>query len=505
MYRCLGHSSSNDHNKTRVGQLLYKTQQTSTSGGHHFTTPAFSPLGLARIERPSSIWTSPIAVASSGTWDRWRAEFHQQFRRRSRQQTERSAVNCKMHNGTNLPLNASHREGQGGSPRAAAHSSFSNGCTCLQDERLLPICDHLVLPQRHELKTDLTKDSNNAKFQAQDRPQGTIKPMRNTGEVVASSQLVWDHERRRVERRKDEIDNLLVFAALFSAVLTSFAVNSYQMLQPQSSNQSSQVLPHVSQILGALVLNSGSINSTSPELLRLLQADITSATQTVALSAIVINGLWFSSLVCSLAAASVGITIRQWLNHHDDIPIGFDAQDNVRVWHLRRDGYDGWHVTGLLIFYPYCSTSLCNPPLHAVADAIMAQIALLGVFLIFTTIAPVFRQNCPYRSPQSLWMLQLAQSMWFVLYRSIGRPAGLRLWVQAIHQWPSRWHVGYTASWRIYEQQVMVSCGQSCKTPRMLRRGSGLSSLSWSTEQTELMEAQVWSGLSATTAMRAPS
>ncbi|EKM58672.1 uncharacterized protein PHACADRAFT_58238, partial [Phanerochaete carnosa HHB-10118-sp] len=42
----------------------------------------------------------------------------------------------------------------------------------------------------------------------------------------------------------EDIDTLLVFAGLFSAILTAFVVQTYQMLQPDTQDTTNQLLAY---------------------------------------------------------------------------------------------------------------------------------------------------------------------------------------------------------------------------------------------------------------------
>ncbi|EKM57427.1 uncharacterized protein PHACADRAFT_56711, partial [Phanerochaete carnosa HHB-10118-sp] len=46
----------------------------------------------------------------------------------------------------------------------------------------------------------------------------------------------------KMEGYSEDIDTLLVFAGLFSAILSAFVVQTYQMLQPSSADLTNQLL-----------------------------------------------------------------------------------------------------------------------------------------------------------------------------------------------------------------------------------------------------------------------
>jgi hypothetical protein len=89
-------------------------------------------------------------------------------------------------------------------------------------------------------------------------------------------------------------------AGLFSAVLTAFVVESYQLLQPDNESASAQALYAISLQLRALSLGNGSTalpfipnNEPTPT------------------SAIVLNTLWFIALAASVVSAFFGILVKQ--------------------------------------------------------------------------------------------------------------------------------------------------------------------------------------------------
>ncbi|EJD49946.1 hypothetical protein AURDEDRAFT_58820, partial [Auricularia subglabra TFB-10046 SS5] len=94
----------------------------------------------------------------------------------------------------------------------------------------------------------------------------------------------------------DEVDTLLVFAGLFSAILTAFIVDVYKDLKVDSGDTSAHLLQ---QILGELQgrdASQGSVRATpSPTI-------------------IVVLALWFVGLMLSLLAALFCIFMKQWFH-----------------------------------------------------------------------------------------------------------------------------------------------------------------------------------------------
>jgi hypothetical protein len=91
-----------------------------------------------------------------------------------------------------------------------------------------------------------------------------------------------------------------VQAGLFSAVLTAFVVESYQLLQPDNGSTSVLALTAISLQLQALTLGNGSTA------LPFIQED-----PATPISAYVLNALWFIALTASVVSAFFGILLKQ--------------------------------------------------------------------------------------------------------------------------------------------------------------------------------------------------
>jgi hypothetical protein len=91
-----------------------------------------------------------------------------------------------------------------------------------------------------------------------------------------------------------------VQAGLFSAVLTAFVVESYQLLQPDDGSTLAQALLAISLQLQALTLGDGSV-----------ALPFTQGPQSTPISAVVLNGPWFIALASSVLSAVFGILLKQ--------------------------------------------------------------------------------------------------------------------------------------------------------------------------------------------------
>ncbi|OBZ67020.1 hypothetical protein A0H81_13039 [Grifola frondosa] len=231
------------------------------------------------------------------------------------------------------------------------------------------------------------------------------------------AEVLHDNDKSRLQGWKEEIDMLLVFAGLFSAVLTAFNVQSYQLLQPDPTDITIALLMQISVQLNSFTVNPSFINSTYPGHPALQSTFVAPP------YAVRINILWFASLICSLASASISILVKQWLNQYSYGLIGAShSRETARLRQYRYDSLVKWQVLGILRLLPLLlqvSLALFLLGLvdllwnihHAVAIVATVLIAVLLLFSTFTIILPSFSRDCFYKSPQALGFFLLVQQV----------------------------------------------------------------------------------------------
>ena len=139
------------------------------------------------------------------------------------------------------------------------------------------------------------------------------------------------------------------------------------------------------------------------------------------LSAIVINSLWFVSLVAALSSAFIGILVKQWLREYMR-PISITPIDALSLRQIHYQALKDWGVVEIISFLPLLlqfSLTLFLVgllyllwTLHGVVAGILtAVIAVVFVFYIATIILPALRSLCPYKSPQSWLFLRIISSV----------------------------------------------------------------------------------------------
>ncbi|GJE93820.1 hypothetical protein PsYK624_099830 [Phanerochaete sordida] len=243
----------------------------------------------------------------------------------------------------------------------------------------------------------------------------------------------------------EDIDTLLVFAGLFSAILTAFVVQTYPMLQPNSSDTTNQLLIMNNQLLlygltAPIPLPHGRIPPS-------LNASAALATQssTAPASARSINILFFFSLVLSLAAALFGISAKQWLREFMlwNSPLA-KPRENIIVRQMRFEDWEAWNVDATIAAIPALLEIAMILFLigmiillwtldDIVAIALSTIVAAFLLAVSAFTVLPVLFLRCPYRSPTAMVCLRLLNLV------RVPIPYGAQLLREAARVYAARW------------------------------------------------------------------
>ncbi|KAK0227461.1 hypothetical protein EDD85DRAFT_776853, partial [Armillaria nabsnona] len=167
------------------------------------------------------------------------------------------------------------------------------------------------------------------------------------GQEMSDKARIWpiyneeaaDFDANMLAEWRDTIDVLLVFAGLFSAVLTTFVVQTSQSMQPDY-NQASAIL--LLEILKATASNGSqiSIPSSPTDFFSVSRSDEW------------VNSLWFTSLTLSLITALVAVLVKQWLHQYVAIVSDSSPRDRARIRHLRYAGLQTWQVPMIIGMLP---------------------------------------------------------------------------------------------------------------------------------------------------------
>ncbi|TBU22726.1 hypothetical protein BD311DRAFT_869248 [Dichomitus squalens] len=230
------------------------------------------------------------------------------------------------------------------------------------------------------------------------------------------AQIVKTYSDEMVKRWNEEIDNLLVYAGLFSSILTAFNVQSYLLLQPATPDPTLAVLQQISLQLNSFSVNPPGtlVNSTHP-----VTAFAPVPMAPVETWAVWLNSLWFSALICSLSSASVGILVKQWL-HEYEAGISGDSSEFARLRQYRLNRLEKWHLAEIVAVLPvllqislflfFAGLLILLWHYHSTV-AIVASV-LVGVvtfFVVATTVMPTIWYDCCYLSPPTYAMYPIVQ------------------------------------------------------------------------------------------------
>ncbi|KAK0195903.1 hypothetical protein F5146DRAFT_895036, partial [Armillaria mellea] len=177
-------------------------------------------------------------------------------------------------------------------------------------------------------------------------------PEDNIYEEIGPNARVWrtyvdestNHDVRIVRESRETVDVLLVFAGLFSAVVTTFVTQTYQNLQADYGQVSASLLFEMVLIQRAIANGSSLDNVPASSLNPYTQF-------TPVTTDVWVNGLWFTSLSLSLATALVAVLVKQWLHHYLALPSG-TPRDRSHVRQYRYGGFQKWHVLVIVGILP---------------------------------------------------------------------------------------------------------------------------------------------------------
>ncbi|PBK62822.1 hypothetical protein ARMSODRAFT_920208 [Armillaria solidipes] len=216
-----------------------------------------------------------------------------------------------------------------------------------------------------------------------------------------------DFDANMLAEWRDTIDVLLVFAGLFSAVLTTFVVQTSQNMQP-NFNEASMLL--LFEILKATASNGSQIPIPSSP------TDFFSPSR----SDEWMNSLWFVSLTLSLITALVAVLVKQWLHQYVAIVSDSSARNRARIRHMRYAGLQTWQVPmiiGLLPVLLHVSLALFFAGLAIFIFSLGMKVAWLVSIIgaatymayVIALILPLIHPYCPYKVPLTLYIHRLYQ------------------------------------------------------------------------------------------------
>ncbi|KAF9008557.1 hypothetical protein BDZ89DRAFT_544030 [Hymenopellis radicata] len=201
---------------------------------------------------------------------------------------------------------------------------------------------------------------------------------------------------------------LLVFAALFSAVVTGFVAQTCQSLRVDNTEVLVVLMHQLIHIQFAIANGSHVDNPPTEPSFRPKLLDLW------------VNGLWFTSLGLSLTTTLLAVLSKQWIHQYMSVPSGA-PRERSRIRHFRLRGLQKWHVpliVGLLPILMHLALGLFLVGLVlflcALSTAMTVSLAFIS-FVAFSLYAisnllPIFHADCPYKTPLSVYSYPLVNS-----------------------------------------------------------------------------------------------
>ncbi|PVG03064.1 hypothetical protein CPB86DRAFT_869977 [Serendipita vermifera] len=169
-------------------------------------------------------------------------------------------------------------------------------------------------------------------------PKRPGDPLVVTGETTAWE--IYNHKASEVDREmikdwNDSLNTLLIFTALYSGVLTAFIIESMKLLEEDPVETTRDIL---------LIMSRQLANSSFP-------AFEPTAYETPQY-AIVVNGLFFTSLSCALIAALLAVLALQWVANYDMGLNTSSPEKRAFQRHIRFRGIEKWKMSELIASLP---------------------------------------------------------------------------------------------------------------------------------------------------------
>ncbi|KAL1664667.1 hypothetical protein GGF50DRAFT_54385 [Schizophyllum commune] len=294
------------------------------------------------------------------------------------------------------------------------------------------------------------------------------------------------------------LDVLLVFAGLFSAVVTTFVAQSSQALSPDYAQITASLMYELVQI--QRVATSG----TPPDV---PMSPLSFGSRTTQTTDLWVNGLWLTSLTFALLTALVSVLAKQWIQHYSSL---FGRSPRIRA-HLRQyrfEGFERWKVRAIIGFLPVLLTValllfFAGLIVYVIPmDSTMSLVIIgfsAGILLAYsiTTALPVFVTHCAYKTPLADYMITVGHP---VLHYTLILPFQLiRLLCDFVYR-----YIGAEGMQRRGLRQLAMDCRSAWyrDSPWTLKEREGSIIVKWKSQvlTTDVLDWLTYSSLNASAA-----
>ncbi|KAG8943618.1 hypothetical protein FRC04_002779 [Tulasnella sp. 424] len=228
------------------------------------------------------------------------------------------------------------------------------------------------------------------------------------------------HDKKMTSNLNTNLDVLLIFAALFSGINTTFISITMPDLSPNPADETST-------LIRLLVLRADNNTLTPADLAPPFSPNSTS---------IVVNCLLYASLSCSLLAAVGAMMAKEWLQSFDRTGQTGPLEEQGRFRQLKFNGVEQWRLEAVIKFLPnllllsvvlfFAGIGLFLLPINtAVAGIVIAfsglGVILSGIAIVSGAVSPL----CPYQSAASSALRRIygaPLNSWRTILRAIVYP-----------------------------------------------------------------------------------
>ncbi|KAH9972361.1 hypothetical protein BGW80DRAFT_1173424 [Lactifluus volemus] len=211
-------------------------------------------------------------------------------------------------------------------------------------------------------------------------------------------------DEKMTHRWQKDADGILIFTGLFSAALAALLTVSVQDLKPNPQDTSAFYLGNIYQLLADPNISRASILATQ------VQPPVFSPPK----SAVLVNSLWFLSLVISMTSALLATMLQQWARRFLTItqPPLYSPHKRASIRAFFANGVEKFHLPSsvealpallhlsLFLFFTGLAIYLFNIN-HTVFSVVVWWVGLAGGVYGCVTLMPIFWHNSPYYSPLS--------------------------------------------------------------------------------------------------------
>lgn len=249
------------------------------------------------------------------------------------------------------------------------------------------------------------------------------------GEELSEKARVWSVYNEEAQMADAEmvrgmngtLDVLLVFAGLFSAVVTTFVAQSSQSLATDYAQITASLMYEFIRMQRAIA--NGTPAGDVPV------SQLSFGSKTSGNTDVWVNGLWFTSLAFSLLTALISVLAKQWIQNFNSMTTD-TPRDRALLRQYRLQSFKRWNVPFIVaflhnllilaLFLFFAGLAVYVAPLNrAIFWAIVGFSAIGFLAYVLTSVLPIIAVHCAYKTPISDYILAFCYLLPYI-YHSMG-------------------------------------------------------------------------------------